>query len=288
MIVLTANASRLAKLKPLLFSGLVLCTSLLMLGIAENTQAYSLPRVEQGELDKEADFKSGLQAYLAKDYHRAQQLWVKAASKNHARAMFNLGLLHEQSKVEAASVAKANNWFRLSGRNGYAPAYYHLATGLEGQGLNRDSAQRKEINDLLMAAAELGFKPAIKKLGLDKSSHVQAETRDTAAPSRALNLEQKTAYRRADWIKAQSGSAWTIQLLAFHDLNKVYEFIDQHDLRGRAAYFQDKSDSQHFYKLVLGAYASKSEATQALSKLPQELRQHGPWLRSLGSIQAVL
>ena len=95
-------------------------------------------------------------------------------------------------------------------------------------------------------------------------------------------------YLREDWISAQNSGGWTIQILAFNELDKVRSFIDQNQLHRSAAYFVERGDGAVLYKLIYGSYASKEQADAARAALKPALRQHGPWLRSIASVQAAI
>ena len=251
----------------------------------------------QAQLDSssvhESNYKAGMAAYMASDYERAQKQWIDAARDNHGRAMFNLGLLHEQGKIPKASLEKAFNWYRLAGRNGYAPANYHLGSRL----LERSPNDQAGL-ELLNIAADQGYAPALQRLarkGVAKHSNssIQASTTTQSSIAKQTNnakppVMKRKSYHDSSWIESRDSSSWTIQLLAFAEASKVRDFIDQHQLNDAAAYYLDTTSSPQLYKLVLGVYTDKNKAGLALKSLPPELMAYGPWLRSIASVQAVL
>lgn len=215
------------------------------------------------------DYSDGMRAYMQKEYLQAQSYWLKGAEKNDAKSMFNLGFLHEQGLLPEASIAKAESWYRLAGQNGYPAADYHLAQLVRAHKLPiRDPAA---ADQLIKRAAQQGYAPARREVGKG-----------------AITTQDSGRYLDESWIRSQRAAGWTIQLLAFEDLAKVREFIETHGLHERAAYFAERGPRGTLYKLIYGAYESKDQAASARQSLPENLRQHGPWLRTIGSVQKVI
>lgn len=240
-----------------------------------------------------ADYSSGMSAYMNNDFESAQRFWLTAAQANDGRAMFNLGLLHERQKVANASAAAAEQWFQRAGAAGYAPADYHLALRLQARG------QNDEAQSLLQRAADAGFLLARERLGLEVvSSPVNRPTVSAAdkpadkviarAPASKQSQNRNNTYYRENWVLGQSPEAWTIQLLAFSDEAKVRNFIDDHALHRNAAYFEEGNGGATIYKLIYGAYPSKQAADKARAGFTSALKEHGPWLRPLRAVQAII
>ena len=153
---------------------------------------------------------------------------------------------------------------------------------------NQGGGPRAE--QLMQRSAANGYSPARRKMGQPEvavtSRAVSAsQTRAAEPPSGSAG---KARFLDQNWINAQSASRWTIQLLAFEDMINVYDFIDTHGLQKHAAYFAERNKSGTLYKLIYGSYESKDKANSARQLLPRSLRQHGPWLRTLGSVQNVI
>jgi len=214
-------------------------------------------------------YSQGLQAYIDKDFQTAQTFWLSAAKKGDAKSMFNLGLLHEQSKVKNADIKKAYEWYQLAGDRGYAPADYHYAIKLLERG-DRDMA-----NTLFRRAADRGYAPAMAKLGRGGSN-------------KTVQRADSSGFQTEAWINTKKSTYWTIQMLAFKEEKKVQGFINDHQLQSKAAYFVERSGGNVLYKLVYGAYKTKIQADFARQNLPSELKKHGPWLRSMESVQKII
>lgn len=239
-----------------------------------------------------ADYSLGLEAYIAGDYEKSQSHWVKAAKLEHAPAMFNLGLLHEQQRVPAASDAKAKRWFELAGQAGYAAADYHHALLLLA---GSDSAALAEGSKFLRRAAAADYAPAQQRLKemtqngqLSAAPRLVAARNSSSAPFGTDPGAGQPRYLSESWLAQRDSKGWTIQLLAFTELEKVKEFVDAHRLHQHAAYFAERATDQTLYKLVYGAYDTKSAAAAARDELKPALQEYGPWLRSLESVQTAI
>ena len=218
----------------------------------------------------DSDYSLGMQAYMLKDFERAQAHWLNAAKQNDAKSMFNLGLLHERGQISAVDMDKAENWYRLAGKHGYAAADYYLATLMMANSNNVQN-QSKQIKELLERSANNGFAPA-QAAFLDLVG-------ETSSPA------PQNDYLSEDWITKKQPTSWTIQILAFTDQDKVHDFIDRYNLNDIASYFIDRDQNEVLYKLIYGVYRSKEEAAKARDELASELKVHGPWLRTIASVQ---
>ena len=238
-------------------------------------------------LANNGDYAKGMTAYMNNDFELAQSFWVKAARDNNAKAMFNLGLLHEQRKVKKANKVNAERWFKLAGQNGYGPADLHIAIKMIHAG-----DDRKKVEQALGRAVDNGSRPARDLLtrsrsGQDITDIVKAKFQNTAAAKPIVRLKPGQ-YHAESWIKRQRSSAWTIQMLAFRDVAKVRDFIDQHGLHDQAAYFAEKTHEGKIYKLVYGVFSDKQAADEARDALSPALKDLRPWLRSIASVKTVI
>lgn len=223
-----------------------------------------------------SEYSDGFRAYVEGDYQAAREYWREAARGNDAKSMFNLGLLHEQSKLPDANYQQAERWFRLAADNGYVAADYHLAQRM----LERGGSDDEALN-LIKNAADKGYAPAKRYLGGGSKLVINTAKQPSASSSKASSFQSES------WINRQRPSHWTIQLLAFKERSKVYQFIQDHGLQSNAAYFVERSNGEVFYKLVYGAYSSKDKATFARQNLSEDLQEFGPWLRTISSVQAI-
>lgn len=228
------------------------------------------------------DYQRGLSAYIDGDYALAQKYWLSGAKEKHAKSMFNLGLLHEQAKINDATNEKAMNWFSLANDNGYPAAAYHMAQRMLDRGGSDD-----EAIVLMNRSAKQGYAPAQRYLGFSPNSNAVAITQGSQI-NETSGRSSTVATEGTAWISRQPSKNWTIQLLAFTDKSKVDNFIIENRLDGKARYYAESVEGEMFYKLLYGSFASKDKAEFARQNLRKELSQHGPWLRQWASVHQAL
>lgn len=244
-------------------------------------------------------YQKGLNAYFDQDYEQAKFQWLQGAKQGEVKSMFNLGLLHEQSRIDNPDPVKAEEWFALAGKSGYLPADYHLALRIISNG-----GDQQRADALIGNAASKGFSPAINYLNGDDASVLaaiasaqsSAEQKNTLEVegasdqkgSESLSKKKSKDYLSEAWILSKRPNYWTIQLLAFSDEARVKAFIKDNKLNDKAAYFLEKSSDKSLYKLIYGAYKTKDLADFSRQNLHADLKQHGPWLRSMESVQALI
>ena len=103
-----------------------------------------------------------------------------------------------------------------------------------------------------------------------------------------LGLQQMVLVGRledAAWIKVQSGSRYTLQLVAGSSRDTVQAFVGQHRLTGLAAVYQTTREGQPWYVLVYGVFDDQRQAQAAVANLPPEVQKMKPWARSFASVQ---
>lgn len=83
------------------------------------------------------------------------------------------------------------------------------------------------------------------------------------------------------------GSYYTIQLIALSSKEDLEKFIVDNDLPSMSGAVVEK-DGQRFYALLAGIYTDRETAERAARNLPEEMSAHGPWLRSMESLQAAI
>jgi DamX protein len=104
-----------------------------------------------------------------------------------------------------------------------------------------------------------------------------------AAPPQALGET-----RTAQWIRAQPGSHFTLQLFATSNREQREKFMRQQDHRERFATFQTRRDGATWYVVTYGSYADRAQADAAARSLPASFGGVKPWIRTFASVQATL
>ena len=92
----------------------------------------------------------------------------------------------------------------------------------------------------------------------------------------------------AQWLRQQSPKFLTLQLFATTSRANRDSFIGRQDHVERYATFEMKRNASLLYVVTYGSYATQAEASAAASSLPSSVGRVKPWIRSFGSIQAIL
>ena len=67
----------------------------------------------------------------------------------------------------------------------------------------------------------------------------------------------------------------------------MLDFIEKHQLlkQKEIAYYESTFRGKPWFQLLYGLYPDRQAARLAANKLPENLRQAGPWIRSLAVVQ---
>lgn len=91
-----------------------------------------------------------------------------------------------------------------------------------------------------------------------------------------------------DWLSDRAPDHYTLQLFASGSEARVRAFLDTHALRGEGAYYRTRDEDRDIYHLVLGDFASRTDAETAVQLLPESLSATQPWVRPFGAIHPQL
>ena len=80
---------------------------------------------------------------------------------------------------------------------------------------------------------------------------------------------------------------YVIQLIAMSTREDLEQFIVDNRLPVMSGAVVEK-DGERFYALLAGIYTDRETAERAVRSLPDELSAHGPWIRSMESLQAAI
>ncbi|TDY03964.1 SPOR domain-containing protein [Thiohalophilus thiocyanatoxydans] len=105
---------------------------------------------------------------------------------------------------------------------------------------------------------------------------------DRSVPN-STTLREHTA-----WLWDQDPDAYTLQLIAGGNEQAIQHFIEQHDLRGEAVFYQTQREGEPWFVVVLGRHADRDAALAARQGLPKALREQSPWPRAFGDIHSEL
>ena len=114
----------------------------------------------------------------------------------------------------------------------------------------------------------------------------------SAAPlqnSPALPLYQQLSFQpeRPTALADLPGTFYVIQVIALSTRENLEQYIADNNLPVMSGAVVEK-DGERFYALLAGIYPDRETAETAARSLPQELSVHGPWVRSMESLQAAM
>jgi DamX protein len=112
-----------------------------------------------------------------------------------------------------------------------------------------------------------------------------AEIALEAAPRTAPAAPVVAGMQGADWIRAQPGSRFTLQLLVSGNQEALQSFVRQHRLQGQLAWFRRQQQGREEYVLLYGTYPGRAAAQADIATLPARVQRDKPWPRSFTSVQ---
>lgn len=123
-----------------------------------------------------------------------------------------------------------------------------------------------------------------------KPARVQASTA-TETTNQQASVELPV--QRNAWFLSRAPGHYTLQLIAGKSLQTIQRYIREHGLKDSISFaslalYQTTRQGEPWYGLVLGDYADRSTATDALSRMPKSLRDSKPWIRDFQGIQSSL
>ena len=174
------------------------------------------------------EYQAGQAAYESGDYELTLNLWLKLANAGDQRAQFGLGTLYFEGLGVELELEKSVLWFRRAGEQGYAPAQFNLGNAYKhGRGVRQDDTA---ANEWWLRAASQDFAPAQFNLATQYYFGRGVELNETeairwyrrAADNGHPRAKEMFAGETSDvvtvdaveWIRSQSPSHFTIQLLA--------------------------------------------------------------------------
>ena len=250
-------------------------------------------------------------AGVEKNYDESAKWFRLAAEQGYAPAQFNLGNAYKHGQGVEQDDAKAATWWRKAAEQEFAPAQFNLGTQYYfGRGVEKN----EEMAILwYRRAAENGHAQAQRLFSMTDTppsevqasaappAAAQAETSPSPAPAAVAvastaptNNTPPAATTTAtsgdgeSWLLAQRPEDYTLQLLATNNEDLMRAYLDKHEFSERVAYFAFQRDGKRWYAAVHGAYPGKSEAQNAVAKLPPEVGKNPPWIRQFSGIQKVL
>lgn len=114
----------------------------------------------------------------------------------------------------------------------------------------------------------------------DDAPTVAAEEEAEAAP----HIGNTMARSGADWLASRPAERYTIQIVAAGNPDTLEAFVQDQSNRSALRIVPTQRDGQTWFVVVAGDYADRDAARSGLESLPSSQRDHGPWVRTFGSL----
>jgi len=151
-------------------------------------------------------FSDGVQAYNAKKYQKAFEIFKALAEQGSVDGQYNLGLMYGMGDGVSQDYAEAVKWYKKAAEQGDALAQYNLGVNYnKGQGVPQDYA---EAVKWYRKAAEQGNVDGQYNLGLMydigqgvPQDYVQAHKWVNLSVSRSQGTAHEEAVQNRDWLE---------------------------------------------------------------------------------------
>jgi len=108
-------------------------------------------------------------------------------------------------------------------------------------------------------------------------------TKPTETPQKTQTPHDKT------WLLSQKNSHYSMQILAVRSKKELHQEIKKSGLEvDQLSYYPTVRNGHVWYALLYGMFKNQAQAQQAMQKLPKQIQQNKPWLRSLRAIKKVI
>ena len=239
------------------------------------------PLARHGDID--AQFALGTVYYggngVPIDLTESSYWFLRAAQQGFAPAQYNLGNAYMRGEGVRRNDKLAFQWWRKAARQNLAAAQYNLATAyLEGRGVEKDLDKARA---LFQQSADNGHYPA--KLALEELDGAGKPA--TSVPGEPPTTPGDTACN--EWLGRQNPRQYTLQLMSSTARSDARDILNRYRLDPYAICAYKKDDTQR-YMLLYGVFEDTTAAQQAISALPDELRQNKPWIRRIRAVRLQL
>ncbi|VAW95169.1 hypothetical protein MNBD_GAMMA23-481 [hydrothermal vent metagenome] len=213
--------------------------------------------------------------------------WILDQEPNH----FTLQLLGTQNKNSIKKFTKANKLtdkvavYQTLRNN---KAWYALIYGSYATKEAAQLAKNKIVNSKVKPWLRR-FDSVQAKINTEKTAHKplkpKKKLQTAKSPTTIITSPPLTEAKDSSaWLWSQDPRHYTLQLLGGQNDKNIQQFIRKYKLKGKAVYFYTRHNQRNWYALVYGSYKNRTDALQAIKKLPPALQKTSPWARSFASI----
>ncbi len=241
---------------------------------------------------------------------KALDLFSKAVKKNDPAGAFGLGVLYFQGIGVDKDPVKATNWFLFAAKQNYAPAQFNLGNAyLRGRGVPSDKGkaeywwrqaalqgyQRAQFNLASLLLNERPDPPAkeegiawMRAVGLQGAQNAVDLLDELGEPLDYSDIAidwSREPLRSEARLLTFPPNHYVIQLISARLFKSAVDFINEHDLGGKALLFRFQyKDNSTWIGVTMADYPSKKEALAALETLDEKFKR-GAWVRTVKAIQ---
>ncbi len=254
------------------------------------------------------NYRYGREAYENHCYQESFEYMKKAAQQKNVDAMYTVGYMYYYGIGTELDVDAGIVWIRKSAEKGNPRAIRALREieNSEPRHVRVNDQQEFEFDQdatipgyhapVFYSYAKRAYRPLTNANAarlprpVPPSSSVSAK----AAPSNAIQPVAPQATPKAQpqslsapvqGLLSAPASDYVIELMSDPNEQQVVNFIDTHQLQGKAIYYPTVRNGKPWYVLVYGRYRTHAEAYRALVQLPPELEKYEPWIRGVDLVQ---
>ena len=290
-------------------------------GVRDDSQAVRWFRLAAERGLAEAQYNLGVMYAdgrgVEQDMGQAARWYRQAAEQGIAQAQYNLGTLYGLGLGVPQDEAVGAAWFHRAADLELPEAQYNLGVLYEhGRGVRLDGRaalmwyERAARQGLELAEARLGalrekLQVDAPEVATNSGAIVTAlpdstsvaigasiAAADTAGlPSVALpemEASQGLPEIGLGWLERVDPTRYTLQVASDTDESSIRRLVHDIVSSERSDYFASKRDGTVWYSAVVGLFDTHESANAAIASLPESMRRAGPWVRKVGTIQAVM
>jgi len=195
-----------------------------------------------------------------------EQPATATADAADARALKAIGAVLQQAPVAS-----------LEDATGEPVPMLHKEAGLIADDLPSMAAE--EIVESVVPEGEAA--PPVERPGAAPEIPIIAEIPEILAKPEALAKTRPAPVPpEHEWLMAQPGKYYTLQMMALVDRSRVLRFVQQHNISAQSAIYPVTRRGKVLTVLVYGSYANRAEAAEAAETLPKSWGVGQPWIRS--------
>jgi DamX protein len=121
----------------------------------------------------------------------------------------------------------------------------------------------------------------------DKTVTQAAAAKPVAAAPPAAPVASSRVHG-AEWYRASAAGKYVLQVLGSQRREAAEAFIASHSGVADLGMFETTYQGKPWFVVTQGNYASRQQAQQGVSSLPEPMRRGNPWPRSMADIQKAL